>query len=261
MHMSRRHTLVLGAGSLASLGLAASLPRRSQAQGASPGDSYSTSAGDIVVYPVDHASFVMTTPGFTVYADPVGGPDRYDGLPPAGLILITHEHSDHFDVPTLTALVGEGTRLLTNPAVHGMLPAELQERATAIANGETTTANEIAIDAIPAYNTTPDRLQYHPQGRDNGYVLSIGDTRVYIAGDTEDIPEMRALSGIGIAFLPMNLPYTMTVAQAADAVAAFVPGRVYPYHYGDSDLDEFARLVAESGAATEVVRRDWYANG
>ena len=115
------------------------------------------------------------------------------------------------------------------------------------------------VEAIPAYNTTPDRVQYHPQGRDNGYVLGIGDLRVYIAGDTEDIPEMRALKDIDIAFLPMNLPYTMSIQQAAAAVSAFGPGRVYPYHYKGSDTAAFATLVGESGAATEVVLHDWYA--
>ena len=201
---------------------------------------------------------MLTLPGMVIYVDPVGGPEPYAALPPPGLILVTHEHGDHFDAPTLTALTGETTRILANPAVHGMLPAELQTKATAIANGESTTANEVAIDAIPAYNTTPDRVQYHPQGRDNGYVLTIGSQRVYVAGDTEDIPEMRALTGIAIAFVPMNLPYTMTVEQAASGVAAFAPARVYPYHYGESDIQAFARLVGESGAGTEVLLRDWY---
>ena len=136
------------------------------------GDSYPVEGGTVVIHPVEHASFVMTAPGLVIYADPVGGAAAYAGLPPPALILITHEHQDHFDPDTLAGLAGENARLLTNPAVHGMLPADLQARATAIANGESTTADAITIDAIPAYNTTPDRLQYHPQGRDNGYVLT-----------------------------------------------------------------------------------------
>jgi L-ascorbate metabolism protein UlaG (beta-lactamase superfamily) len=254
--ISRRRTLALAATGLAGIGLGGLRPRAGLAQEAG-GDAYPSADGDIVVHPVEHASLVLAAPGMVIYVDPVGGAEAYAGLPPADLILVTHEHQDHFDAATLGGLAGEA-RLLTNPAVHGMLPAELQARATAIANGESTTADAVEIVAVPAYNTTPDRLQYHPQGRDNGYVLTIGGTRVYVAGDTEDIPEMRALSGIDLAFVPMNLPYTMDVAQAADAVAAFAPGVVYPYHYGESNTTEFAALVGQSGAATEVVLRDWY---
>ena len=259
MTLTRRHVLDLGGATLAGLGLATLVPFRARAQGAGmQGDSYQTDGGQIVVYPVEHASFVMTTPGLVIYNDPVGGADRFADLPPPGLILITHEHSDHYDVPTLEGLVTENTRLLTNPAVHEMLPDDLKARATAIANGETTTAGEMRIDAIPAYNTTPERLQYHPEGRDNGYVLSIDGLTVYIAGDTEDIPEMRALRSIEVAFLPMNLPYTMTVEQAAAAVAAFRPATVYPYHYKGSDTEAFAGLVEKSGVASTVVLTDWY---
>ncbi|MFQ8429749.1 MBL fold metallo-hydrolase [Amaricoccus sp. W119] len=232
--------------------------RAARAQGAAEGHAHETDAGEIVIHPVEHASFVLTTPGLVIYNDPVGGAALYEGLPPPGLILITHEHQDHFDPGTLEAIVGDGTALITNPSVHEKLPAALQAKATAIANGETTTAGEIGLDAIPAYNLTEDRLKYHPKGRDNGYVLTIGGRRIYIAGDTEDIPEMRALEAIDIAFVPMNLPYTMDVTQAASAVAEFAPGIVYPYHYGESDIDEFARQLGESGAATEIARGGWY---
>ena len=254
MLMTRRQTIVLGAGALG--GLAAGAGRAQEATMA--GDGYPVDGGEVVIHPVEHASFVMTLPGMVIYNDPVGGAEKYQGLPPPGLILVTHEHGDHFDVPTLAAIVGENTRLLTNPAVHGMLPADLQARATAIGNGESTTANTVEIAAIPAYNLTPDRLQYHPQGRDNGYVLTIGGRRLYIAGDTEDIPEMRALEGIDVAFVPMNLPYTMSIEQAADGVAAFAPAVVYPYHYGESDVDAFTRLLADAGAPTRVARGAWY---
>lgn len=115
----------------------------------------------------------------------------------------------------------------------------------------------MAFTAVPAYNTTPDRLKYHPKGVGNGYVISFGDKKIYIAGDTEDIPEMRALTGIEVAFLPMNLPYTMTEEQAASAVEAFRPRIVYPYHYKGSDPKKFAALV---GDAAQVRLLDWYAS-
>lgn len=255
MLFTRRHTIRLAAAGLG----AGLLPVRARAQGAMEGDTYNGDDGAaIVIHPVKHASFAMTVPGLVIYNDPVGGAALYQGLPPPDLILVTHEHQDHFDPATLAALLGENTRLLTNPSVHEKLPGDLQARATAIANGETTTVNDLPIEAVPAYNTTADRLQYHPQGRDNGYVLEIEGSRLYIAGDTEDIPEMRALKDIDVAFLPMNLPYTMTIEQAADAVRAFQPGFVYPYHYNDSDTEGFAKLVQESGAGTDVVLRNWY---
>lgn len=258
MSHSRRDMLRLGGAALAGIGATTVMPFRLRAQGALQGDVYATDGGEIVVHPVSHASFVLQTPDLVIYNDPVGGAALYAGLPAPQLILISHEHGDHFDLPTLTALAGGGARLLTNPAVHAMLPPELQARATAIANGEATTAGAIGVEAIPAYNATPDRRQYHPQGRDNGYVLSIDGLRVYVAGDTEDIPEMRALRDIDIAFVPMILPYTMSVEQAADGVDAFRPGIVYPYHYGDSDLDVFERLLAAEGGPTKVVRGAWY---
>jgi L-ascorbate metabolism protein UlaG (beta-lactamase superfamily) len=258
MNYSRRDTLQLGAGALGGLGLASAMPRAAGAQSAL---AHATDGGEIVIHPVEHASLVLEVPGLVIHVDPVGDPAAYADLPPPGLILITHEHGDHYDAATLAALARAETRLLTNPAVHALLPAELQARATAIANGEATSANGIGIEAVPAYNLTADRLQFHPRGRDNGYVLAIDGRRVYVAGDTEDIPEMRALEGIDIAFVPMNLPYTMDVVQAASAVREFAPRVVYPYHYGESDTAEFLRLVTEAGGTTEVVLADWYPAG
>lgn len=257
MQFTRRSTLKLGLAGAAGLGLVTIRPYAALAQ-AREGDTYEVEGGEIGIYPVAHASFVMTVPGMVIYVDPVGGEAAYDGHPAPDLILITHEHGDHYDAPTLTALAGEQTRLVTNPAVHGMLPEELKAKATAIGNGESHSEGDLRIEAIPAYNTTQDRLQYHPQGRDNGYVLTVAGRRVYIAGDTEDIPEMRALSDIHIAFVPMNLPYTMDVDQASSAVAEFKPEYVYPYHYRGSDVDAFAAKVAEAGGETQVVMGAWY---
>lgn len=256
MQFNRRDALKLGAVGLAGLGTSVLVPFHGRAQDG--GDRYETDNGEIVVHPIAHASFVMTVPGLVIYNDPVGGAAAYEGRPEPDLVLITHEHGDHFDPETLAAIVGDGTRLVTNPAVFEKLSDELKAKATAIGNGETATVADLTIEAIPAYNTTEDRLQYHPQGRDNGYVLTIDGRRVYIAGDTEDIPEMRALSGIHIAFVPMNLPFTMDETQASSAVAEFKPDFVYPYHYRNSDPALFASKLAEAGAEVEVVMGPWY---
>lgn len=221
------------------------------------GDRIPTGQGDLIIQPIEHASFAMAWGDRIVYVDPVGGGERYGHLPSPDLILITHQHSDHFDADTLSAVAGDDTALVVTRTVHDALPPNLRDRARAMANGDGATVSGLGIEAVPAYNTTADRLQYHPEGRDNGYVVTMGDARVYVAGDTEDTPEMRALRDIDVAFIPMNLPYTMTVEQAADAVRAFRPGIVYPYHSRGSDVDAFARLVGDD-AGVEVRIGGWY---
>lgn len=259
MTQSRRTFLTRGA---AMAGAVTILPYRMHAA-AHVGDVFETGAGPVTVHPVNHASFIMETPMGTIYSDPVGEPAAYDGLPAPDLVLVTHEHGDHFNADTLAGLIPADapTPIITNPAVHAKLPSHLAARSTAIANGESTNTTGVTIDAIPAYNTTTDRTKFHPQGRDNGYVVTIGDFRVYISGDTEDIPEMRALENIDLAFVCMNLPFTMDAAHAASAVAEFKPSFVYPYHYrgrdgGTQDPEEFAALV---GDAATVKSAGWYA--
>ncbi len=257
--MTTRRTFLASAAAAA--GTITVLPYAARAQD-NGSDSFDTGMGPLTVHPVSHASFVMETPAGVIYVDPVGEASQYEDFPAADLILITHEHGDHYNAETLEALMGGDTHLLTNPAVAEMLPEGL-EADEVLANGDSTTWNEIGIDAIPAYNTTEGRTNFHPEGRDNGYVLTMGDFRVYISGDTEDIPEMRALEDIDLAFLCMNLPFTMTAEQAADAVAEFQPAYVYPYHYrgrdgGTQDPEHFAELVGE---ATQVKMGDWYAPG
>lgn len=242
---TRRATLSLAAAGIAGFALARPLLAQ-------------TSAAGVEVRPVNHASLVLLAEGVTVHVDPVGGAEPWADLPAARLILVTHEHGDHFDLPTLEALMAEDTELVVNPAVHGMLPEALKSRARPLANGESAEVGGVPIEAIPAYNITADRLQYHPKGRDNGYVLTLAGKRVLVAGDTEDTEELRALTGIDVAFLPMNLPYTMTEAQAAEAVAAFRPAEVWPYHFKGSDPQKFAELVAASGAPSKVVIGTWY---
>lgn len=255
MHHLRTLSAVAAMAAMAS----AAIPANAQDAAREPieGDRIPTEQGDLVVQPIEHASFAMTWDGKTVYVDPVGGGERYGDLPAPDLILITHQHPDHLDAETLSAVAEDDTALVVTQTVRDALPQDLQDNATVMANGDETTVADLAIEAVPAYNTTEDRLQYHPEGRDNGYVLTLGDTRVYVAGDTEDTPEMRALRDVDVAFLPMNLPYTMSVEQAADAVRAFRPGIVYPYHSRGSDIEEFARLVGQD-SGVEVRVRDWY---
>lgn len=253
MQLNRRSSLKLGAAAMTVF----ALPRLSLAQDA---NSYAVEGGDVVIHPVDHASMVIQTPAQVIYVDPVGGAGKYANLPAPGLIMITHEHGDHYDAATLEG-IGTEVPIITNPAVHAMLPEALMARATAMENGGQAMQGDIGIEAIPAYNLTEDRLQYHPEGRDNGYVLTIGGKRIYIAGDTENTPEMAALTDIEVAFLPMNLPFTMTVEQAAQGVAAFKPANVYPYHHKGSDIEEFKRLVEAGDSGSNVIIANWYPNG
>ena len=255
MPTTRRDVLKLGAALPIGMTVA---PTALRAASAPHPDIYKTAHGEIIIQPIHHASFVMTVPGMVIYNDPIGGAALYAGEPAPDLILITHQHDDHYDPKTLEAIVKPATKLVTNRAVYGLLPPALKAKATAIRNGETTTVNGLKIEAVPAYNTTKERLKYHPKGRDNGYVLSVDGKRIYIAGDTEDIPSMRAMQDIFIAFVPMNLPYTMTVDQAASAVAAFHPTYVYPYHYRGSDPKAFAEKLAATGSKTKVVFGPWY---
>jgi L-ascorbate metabolism protein UlaG (beta-lactamase superfamily) len=221
-------------------------------------DTLETAAGAITIQPVRHASLVLGFGTFTVYSDPVGGAALYDGLPRPDLVLLTHEHSDHFDVETLRAIMTPTTRIIGARVAIEQLPADLAARAEIIAHGQTRKVDGLTIAAIPAHNLTPERLKYHPKGNGNGYVLGFGGKSLYISGDTEDTEEMRSLTGIDVAFLPMNLPYTMTGQQAADAARAFRPRVVYPFHYINGEENQvFANELA--GEDIEVRLRDWYA--
>ncbi len=232
------------------------------AAAASQDDTVMTNMGPLVIHPVHHAGLVLTWNGKRIVADPTtfppgpnSGAAAFRGPNPPDLILITHEHGDHFSVPTLTELAGPNTVIVVPQAVFGMLPPALQAKAKVMANGQTQTHAGVPVEAVPEYNITAERLQYHPKGRDNGYVLNLGGQRVYIAGDTEGTPELRALQNIDIAFIPMNLPFTQTPEAAADWVKAFRPKIVYPYHFGMSDVNQFRTLV---GTSSEVRLRRWY---
>jgi L-ascorbate metabolism protein UlaG (beta-lactamase superfamily) len=221
------------------------------AEPALSGDRIAAVGGDLIVHPINHATLALAFSN----VDPVGGETRFAGLPTPTLILITDIHGDHLNLETLKAVAGARAALAVSPAVAEKLPAELRARASVLTNGAKVTVGGVGIEAVPAYNTTADRLNFHAKGRGNGYLIELGGQRIYVSGDTEDIPEMRALRGVDVAFLCMNLPYTMTVEQAADAVRAFKPRIIYPYHSRGSDLEKFQQQV---GAASEVRLRDWY---
>jgi L-ascorbate metabolism protein UlaG (beta-lactamase superfamily) len=213
--------------------------------------------GDIEIDPINHATFVLRWNGKTIFVDPVGGAQKFTGKP--DLILVTDIHGDHLNADTLKAVTGDKTKIVAPAAVVEQLPAELKSKSAQIvmlANGDKKEIDGISIEAIPMYNLTPERQKFHAKGRGNGYVLTLGGKRLYISGDTEDIPEMRALKNIDAAFVCMNLPYTMTVDQAASAVKEFKPKIVYPYHHRGSDVEKFKQLV---GADSEVRILDWYA--
>jgi L-ascorbate metabolism protein UlaG (beta-lactamase superfamily) len=226
------------------------------------GDKIATGDGDLVIHPINHATFLMGWNGKTIYVDPVGGAKRFDGLPGPDLILVTDIHGDHHDNGTLEAVATDKTTLVAPAAVAEKLPEKLRKQTSVLANGQTKTVAGVSIEAMPMYNLTADRLKFHDKGRGNGYVVTLGGKRVYISGDTEDIPEMRALKNIDVAFVCMNLPYTMTVEQAAGAVREFKPKIVYPYHYRDDTgaTANAATFKQRLGTAPglEVRLRKWY---
>ncbi|MEQ8293212.1 MAG: MBL fold metallo-hydrolase [Roseovarius sp.] len=218
--------------------------------------------GKLTIHPISHASFVMETAAGVIYVDPVGEAAAYEDLPEPDLILVTHRHGDHFSADLLGVL--PKAPILTNADVLGMMPEDMQTRANVIDAGDSTEKMGVGIEAVPAYNLTEGRLDFHPRARgDLGFVLTLDGARVYISGDTEGTEEMRALEDIDLAFVCMNLPFTMTAEQAAEAVAAFAPGFVVPYHYrgrdgGTQDPEAFAKMLEEAGAETEVTIYDWY---
>jgi len=223
------------------------------------GDHLETTAGDIVFHPINHASLVFTWNGKTIYNDPVGGAAPYAGLPKADLILVSHSHSDHFHSDTLNAVRGSNCVILAPQAVYSGLPTSpttLRNITTIMTNGASTEVIGISVQAIPAYNSD------HPLGTGNGYVLTLGGKRVYFTGDTGNIPEMRALRDIDIAFLCINVPYTMTVNDATNAARAFRPKVVYPYHYRDQSgaVTNAAAFKERLGfdPGIEVRLRKWY---
>jgi L-ascorbate metabolism protein UlaG (beta-lactamase superfamily) len=220
-----------------------------------PVQTFKTEAGVVEITPIFHASVMIQAGGDTIYVDPAP-PANISGLKPGGLILITDIHGDHMNVADITALSNANTETIAPAAVQATV-----KTAKTLANGESTEWHKWKITAVPMYNirnNMPNGTPYHPKGRGNGYVLSYGGKNFYFAGDTEGTPEMRALKDIDVAFIPMNLPYTMTPEDAADAVKAFRPKVAIPYHYRGQDVQKFAKALEGTGIEVRIL--DWYSN-
>jgi len=206
-------------------------------------DTIKTSAGELKLTFIGHATLMFEFAGKVIHVDPVSRMADYSKLPKADLILVTHEHGDHFDPQALALLRTEKTVLVMTQSCAGRVAG-----GTVMNNGDVQTVAGLQVEAVPAYNLVHMRSPgrpYHPKGVGNGYVISFGDKRVYVAGDTENVPEMKSLKGIDIAFLPMNVPYTMTPEMVADAAKAFQPRILYPYHYGDTDTSKIVDLLKD----------------
>ncbi len=216
------------------------------------------------ITPIEHATTVLEWNDITIYIDPVGGKKAFENQKLPDLILITDIHGDHFSLETLEALDTKKAKIMVPQAVADKIPVEFTPQIDVLNNGDSKERFGITVEAIPMYNLREEALKFHTKGRGNGYVLNMDGQRVYFSGDTEDIPEMRALQNIDKAFVCMNLPYTMTEENAADAVLEFQPKEVYPYHYRGrpnvSDVTKFKTIVNKQNANIKVVQLDWYPN-
>jgi L-ascorbate metabolism protein UlaG (beta-lactamase superfamily) len=211
-------------------------------------DTIPVGGGEVTITFIGHGTLMFNFNGLIIHIDPVSAEADYTKLPKADLILITHGHFDHLDVEAIEEIKKNDTEIVDTPECHG----EAKGTVT-MANGESATVKDILIEAVAAYNSSPGRDQFHPKGRDNGYILTLGGKRFYIAGDSEDTPEIKELTDIHIAFLPVNQPYTMTPDQAIAAAKAFKPAILYPYHYGDTKVEEIVKgLKKETGIEVRI---------
>jgi L-ascorbate metabolism protein UlaG (beta-lactamase superfamily) len=216
-------------------------------------DVLPTAGGDLKVTFIGHASLMFEFGGKVVYNDPVGQYGDFSGLPKADVILAAHEHGDHFDLELIKKISKPGTKVVMTP-----LCAPKHAGGVVLKNGESAVVEGLRIEAVPAYNLVHMRspgVPFHPKGVGNGYVITFGDKRVYIAGDTENIPEMKELGRIDIAFLPMNLPYTMTPEMVADAARMVKPRILYPYHTTDTDTSKLQPLLKDEKGIEIRIRR------
>ncbi|WP_347173986.1 MBL fold metallo-hydrolase [Polaribacter uvawellassae] len=216
----------------------------------------------LVITPIEHGTAVFTLDKLTVFIDPTGNADAFANFSAPNYIFITDIHGDHLSIKTLESLDLSETTIVAPKAVAEKLPEGIAKEIIIMNNGEEKTFGVLKAEAIPMYNLREEALKFHTKGRGNGYVFTIANQRIYFSGDTEDIPEMRALKNIDKAFVCMNLPYTMTIESAADAVLEFKPKEVYPYHYrgtgGLSDVAKFKSLVNAGNSDINVVQLNWY---
>jgi L-ascorbate metabolism protein UlaG (beta-lactamase superfamily) len=204
-------------------------------------DTIKTSAGDLEITFIGHGTLMFKFGDKIIHVDPVSREADYTLLPRGDLVLVTHEHGDHLDPEVLNLVRKENTKIVLTKKCFDKI-----DEGIVMKNGDVNTFDGIKVEAVPAYNLVHKRdsgQPFHPKGEGNGYVITFGDKRVYVAGDTENIPEMKALKNIDIAFLPMNLPYTMTPEMVADAAKAFMPKVLYPYHYGKTDTKKLVELM------------------
>ncbi|WP_435415753.1 MBL fold metallo-hydrolase [Polaribacter aestuariivivens] len=216
----------------------------------------------VKITPISHATAVISFDETIIYLDPTGGKDAFADFEKPTYVLITDTHGDHMNLSTLKELNLTETKIIAPKAVIDKISDLTAKEFITLNNGEEKSMSNFTIEAIPMYNLREEALKFHEKGRGNGYILSVNNERIYFSGDTEDIPEMRNLKNIDKAFVCMNLPYTMTVESAADAVLAFEPKQVFPYHYrgteGLSDVDKFKRLVNEKNNSIKVIQWNWY---
>jgi L-ascorbate metabolism protein UlaG (beta-lactamase superfamily) len=223
------------------------------AQGGLESDLIKTSAGDLKITFIGHGSLMFTFGGKVIHVDPVSKEADYTKLPKADLILVTHQHGDHLDAKALDILRTEKTALVLTE-----ICAQQVKGGVVMKNGEVKNVGGLKIEAVPAYNLVHMRSEgkpFHPRGEGNGYVITFGDKRVYVAGDTENIPEMKKIEKIDVAFLPMNLPYTMTPEMVADGAKAFKPRVLYPYHFGETDTSKLLGLLKDSKEIEVRIRK------
>jgi L-ascorbate metabolism protein UlaG (beta-lactamase superfamily) len=216
-------------------------------------DTIATKHGKVIIHFIGHGSLYLDYKGKIIHIDPFSKVGDYTTLPKADLILVTHNHYDHFDVDAISKITKDITSMIFTEACEK--EGKYKGKAEVLKNGDKKEIMGITIEAVPAYNIVnkrPDENPFHPVGEGNGYVLNIDGKRIYIAGDTENIPEMAALKDIDIAFLPVNMPYTMTPEMAADAALKFNPKILYPYHFGETDLTKLGELLANSNIEIRI---------